>query len=367
MKVLVVFGTRPEAVKLAPVIKALLRRKSDIECRVWLTGQHRELVNQVLECFGIQPHENFGLMSEGQTPTRLAASILVRLEPVISSERPDWIVVQGDTTSALAGALAGFYGAVPVAHVEAGLRTYDLAQPFPEEGNRRMIGSIASLHLAPTARARRNLLEEAVPQDRIVVTGNPIVDALRSIADLRSDWPSELAGVDSRVRLLLTTIHRRESFGAPLRSICRALNEISVRYAGGVHVVVPVHPNPEVGHVVREELGGARGVSLIRPLDYVAFIGLLKRCHAVLTDSGGVQEEAPSLGKPVLVLRNKTERPEMIEAGCGRLIGTGCEDIVAEVSRLLDDGDAYRKAARPIDVYGDGKAAERIVEALLRR
>ena len=293
MKILVVFGTRPEAVKLAPVIKTLLRGAPDIECRVCVTGQHRELVSEVLNCFEINPDYNFDLLSDGQTLPRLTASILLMLEPIILAEHPSWLLVQGDTTSALAGALAGFYGGIRVAHVEAGLRTYDLTQPFPEEGNRRVIGSIASLHLVHSTRAQRNLLAEAVPEDRIVITGNPIVDALRSIADLRSGcMPAQLTSLHPQVRLLLVTIHRRENFGSPLRNICSALREIAIRYGETTHIVLPVHPNPLAGKIIREELEETRGITLIGPMEYVSFIGLLKRCYAVLTDSGGVQEEA---------------------------------------------------------------------------
>ena len=367
LKVLSIVGTRPEAVKMAPVIRELARRPARVRSRVCATAQHREMLDQVLAVFRVVPDYDLDLMRGARTPAQVASAALARLEPVLESERPDWMLVQGDTTTVMAATVAAFYAGVRVGHVEAGLRTHDPRQPFPEEGNRRVAGCLADLHFAPTEGARLNLLRENVAPERVVVTGNPVVDALREMsesADGACDPPA-LAAVPPGARVVLVTAHRRENFGAPLEAICRALAEIARRYEGDVRVVYLVHRNPRVWETAHRLLGRAKGVSLLPPVDYPTLVRLLKRCHLVLTDSGGLQEEAPCLGKPLLVLRDKTERPEALEAGCVRLVGTDPARIVAEASRLLDCRDCYSQMSRPTFVYGDGHAAPRIVDALL--
>ncbi len=406
MKVLLVFGTRPEAIKLAPVIRELKRRRIQREgspagaalpggtptVRVCVTAQHREMLDQVLQLFGITPDHDLRVMESNQTPTQVASAVLARVEPILAAERPDWVVVQGDTTTVATAALAAFYARVRVAHVEAGLRTQDKWRPFPEEMNRRVAGVLADLHLAATEGARRNLLAEGVPPDRILVTGNPVIDALQWAAALpptqevrtllcqagvgaggqesKRTEERRSRGVAGRppgadaARLLFVTAHRRESFGAPLEQICLALREIADRYAGGVRVLYAVHRNPNVWDPVHRLLGDHPHILLTPPLDYLATVHLVKGATLVLTDSGGLQEEAPSLGKPVLVLREVTERPEGVEAGTARIVGTGRGRIVAEAVRLLDDPAAYASMATAVNPYGDGQASGRIVQAL---
>jgi UDP-N-acetylglucosamine 2-epimerase (non-hydrolysing) len=373
--VLTVFGTRPEAVKLAPVVLELARRAGPgLVSRVCVTAQHRDMLDQVLRVFAIEPDVDLDVMEDNQSPTQVAAAVLDRLEPILARERPDWVVVQGDTTTVAAAALAAFYARVRVAHVEAGLRTSDKWQPFPEEINRRVAGVIADLHFAPTAWARDNLLREGVPAGRILVTGNPGIDALRWVT--RQPTPPPLReqfrawGVDDAdrgQRLILVTAHRRENFGAGLEQICLALRDLAARYAGRARIVYPVHRNPNVWGPVHELLGSAPCVTLVPPLDYLPMLHLMRRASLILTDSGGVQEEAPGLGIPALVLREVTERPEGVAAGALRLVGTDRGRIVAEASRLLDDPAEYRRMAGAGNPFGDGRAAERIVAALLGR
>ncbi|MET0625886.1 MAG: UDP-N-acetylglucosamine 2-epimerase (non-hydrolyzing) [Pyrinomonadaceae bacterium] len=367
LRVLSIVGTRPEAVKMAPVIRELARRAGRVRSRVCATAQHREMLDQVLSVFRVVPDYDLDLMRGARTPAQVASATLARLEPVLERERPDWILVQGDTTTVMAAAVAAFYAGVRVGHVEAGLRTHDPRQPFPEEGNRRVAGCLADLHFAPTEGARANLLRENVSPGRVVVTGNPVVDALREMSECASAAcdPAALGEIPPGARVVLVTAHRRENFGAPLEAICRALAELARRYAGDVRVVYLVHRNPRVWETAHRLLGSAPGVTLLPPVDYLTLVRLLKRCHMVLTDSGGLQEEAPCLGKPLLVLRDKTERPEALEAGCVRLVGTDAARIVVEASRLLDCRDCYSQMARPTFVYGDGHAAPRIVDALL--
>jgi UDP-N-acetylglucosamine 2-epimerase (non-hydrolysing) len=399
MKVMLVFGTRPEAIKLAPVIRELrmpqVPEGSPADAavpdglptvRVCVTAQHREMLDQVLRLFDIRPDHDLRVMESNQTPTQVASAVLARLEPLLAAERPDWVVVQGDTTTVAAAALAAFYARARVAHVEAGLRTRDKWRPFPEEMNRRVAGVLADLHLAATEGARRNLLAEGVPPDRILVTGNPVIDALQWAAAMPPTPEVRAllrqAGVEaaeqggggsprpagrSAPRLLFVTAHRRENFGAPLEQICLALREIADRYAGGVRVLYAVHLNPNVREPVHRLLGGQPHVLLTPPLDYLATVHLVKSAALVLTDSGGLQEEAPSLGKPVLVLREVTERPEGVEAGTARVVGTARARIVAEAVRLLDDPAAYAAMATAVNPYGDGRASGRIVRALRER
>ena len=368
MKVLSIFGTRPEAIKMAPVVKAL-GRQPGIENVVCVTAQHRQMLDQVLSLFGIEPDYDLNLMRPNQSLAELTAVALTELDAVLARETPDWVLTQGDTTTAMVGALAGFYRRIRVGHVEAGLRTWDKFQPFPEEINRKIADAVCDLHFAPTAESRENLLRESVKPDSIVVTGNTVIDALLEVAAKDYDWRSgELAEVPPDIlaakRIILVTAHRRENFGQPLYEICQALKEIAARFAG-VQIVYPVHLNPNVQQTVRAELGGAANITLLEPLDYLPLVHLMKASFLVLTDSGGLQEEAPGLGKPVLVLREVTERPEGIEAGTVKLVGTDKNRIVAATMRLLEDAVEYGRMARAVNPYGDGQASRRIVESLL--
>jgi len=361
--VLAVFGTRPEAIKLAPVVRALEAGPS-LGVRVVATGQHRAMLDQVLAVFGIAPDHDLDVMVPGQTLPELTSRLLPPLDRVIAAEAPAAVLVQGDTTTAFAAALAAFYRRVPVGHVEAGLRTHDRYAPFPEEINRRLIGDLASWHFAPTERARDALLREGVPEGDVLVTGNTVVDALRHVlATTEAGMP---AIPEEGQRLVLVTAHRRENFGRPFEALCRAVRRIADGHPD-VDVCFPVHPNPNVREPVRRILAGHPRVRLLEPLDYVAFAHLLARADLVLTDSGGIQEEAPTLGKPVLVMRDATERPEAVEAGVVELVGTDEERIVAAAARLLDDPLAYARMARAVSPYGDGRASERIVAFLAAR
>jgi len=367
MKVLAVFGTRPEAIKMAPVISELRRRPDQLVCKVCITAQHRQLLDDVLRLFEIEPDYDLDVMREGQSPSYVAATILTRLEKVIQDEKPQWVLVQGDTTTAMAAALATFYQKVRIGHVEAGLRSGNKWQPFPEEINRKLVDVVADLHFAPTARARENLLKEGYPEAGILVTGNTVIDALLDITQRpfeRQGTPLEDLPLDGK-RLILVTTHRRENFGAPLRDICRALLEIAHHYSDDVHIVVPVHPNPNSLKPVQAELAGVANISLLPPLDYISMAHLMKRSYLILTDSGGIQEEGPTFGVPVLVLRDVTERPEAVEAGTAKLVGTDRSRIVRETKRLLQDQGEYRRMARAVNPYGDGLASKRIVQALL--
>ncbi len=368
MRILSIFGTRPEAIKMAPVVTALADAPG-VESRVCVTTQHREMLDQVLEIYGITPHHDLDVMSANQTLPALTAKLLTRLDDVLDREKPDGILVQGDTTSAFVAALAGFYRKIPVGHVEAGLRTYDLQRPWPEEMNRQVVTRLGSWHFAPTALARENLLAEKIPDERILVTGNTVVDALlQTVAhmgkrrDLVEPIEERFADVGRDRRLLLVTAHRRESFGAPMARICRAIARLAAR--GDLDVVFPVHPNPAVRSAVDAVLRGLPSVRLIDPLDYLSFVFLMNRSYLILTDSGGVQEEAPSLAKPVLVMREVTERMEAVQAGTVKLVGTDDEAIVAQATRLLDDRDAYQAMSRIGNPYGDGRAAGRIAAFL---
>lgn len=368
MKVLSVFGTRPEAIKMAPVVKALNQHPEQITSVVCVTAQHRQMLDQVLSLFGIKPDYDLNLMRPNQTLAQLTATALTELDVVLREEKPDWVLTQGDTTTAMVGALAGFYhqaAGVKVGHVEAGLRTWDRFQPFPEEINRKIADAVCDLHFAPTTASRDNLLREGVNDASIVVTGNTVIDALLDVAGREYGWDSsELAAVPRDKRLILVTAHRRENFGPPLQGICAALKEIAANF-DDVHLVYPVHLNPNVQQVVQAELRGVPNITLLEPLDYLPLVQLMKASYLVLTDSGGLQEEAPGLGKPVLVLRDVTERPEGLEAGTVKLVGTDKGRIVREAARLLEDNLEYERMARAVNPYGDGHASERIVECLL--
>jgi len=350
---------------MAPVIQRLAATP-EIESRVCVTAQHREMLDQVLELFDIRPDHDLDLMQPDQPLATLTAAVFTGLDPVLQEVKPDWVLVQGDTTTVMAAALLAYYHRIRVGHVEAGLRTGDKWQPFPEEINRRVVGAVADLHFAPTAWARDNLVREGVAPDRVVLTGNPVIDALQSVAARPYDWASgPLAGIPSDRRLILVTAHRRENFGQPMEDIFGALRRLAELYADGIHIVYPVHLNPNVRGPAHRLLGGVANVSLIEPLDYLPMVHLMQRSYLVLTDSGGLQEEAPALGAPVLVLRRVTERPEAVEAGTALLVGTDPERILTEARRLLDDPSAHQAMARAVNPFGDGHAAGRIVEALL--
>jgi len=365
-KVMSVIGTRPEAIKMAPVIKELENHTDALESVVCLTAQHREMLDQVLDVFDVSANYDLDVMLPDQSLSQLTARILIGLDEVVVRERPHWILVQGDTTTAMVASLVAYYHRVKVGHVEAGLRTHDKFQPFPEEVNRRVVDVLADLYFAPTNTNRQNLLREGVPPQTIVVTGNTVIDALLMMARRPgATLPEALDHSVDGKRLIVVTAHRRENFGAPLQSICRALSEIARRYQEDVHIVYPVHLNPNVFEPVHEMLGGVPNISLIEPMGYADFVGLLSRAYLVLTDSGGLQEELPSLDKPVLVLRQTTERPEVVAAGAAKLVGTDTETIVRETVRLLDDALAYGQMAGVANPYGDGHASRRIVQAIL--
>lgn len=363
-RLLFVFGTRPEAIKLCPVILNLKKNSPDLDVRVCVTAQHRGMLDQVLEAFHVVPNHDLDLMLPGQTLFQSTSRILAGLEPVLTSEAPDMIFVQGDTTTTLCGALAGFYRKVPVAHVEAGLRTGDMLEPFPEEMNRVLATRITSLHLAATEGAAQNLIREGIARDQIAVTGNTCIDAVLHVRDeldagrlSGADWPQ----LDPSKKLILVTAHRRESFGNGFEQICRALATLAQR--DDVQIIYPVHPNPNVQEPVNRHLRGLANVILIDPLSYVPFVDLMRRARILITDSGGVQEEGPSLGKPILVMRDKTERPEAVEAGTVKLVGTSEKRIVCEAERLLDDHSEYTRMSLIHNPYGDGRASERILAA----
>ncbi len=368
IRVMSVFGTRPEAIKMAPVVKALQHRSNKIEAFTCATGQHREMLDQVLDLFDITPDLDLDLMEPEQTPSQVASKLLTRLEPVLQDVKPDWVLVQGDTTTVMASAIAAHYQRVRVGHVEAGLRTGDRWNPFPEETNRVITDHISDLCFAPTERARLNLLREGISEASIHVTGNTVVDALLEVA--RKPWEpkkkSLLQNLPESADLVLVTVHRRESFGEPLHNIFRGLREIACRGKGSLHLVYPVHLNPNVQEPAYKLLGNVPNIHLIPPVDYLTLVNLMKRSKLVLTDSGGIQEEAPSLGIPVLVLRKTTERPEGVAAGVAKVVGTHHERIVKESMRLIEDEQAHTEMAQAINPYGDGHAAEHIVEILLQ-
>jgi UDP-N-acetylglucosamine 2-epimerase len=381
LKVLSVFGTRPEAIKMAPLLQKMARRQSEFVSRVCVTAQHRQMLDQVLRHFEIKPDCDLNVMEDKQSPTQVMAAVLSKLEPVIHEERPDWVLVQGDTTTAAAASLAAFHAGACVGHIEAGLRTSDKWRPFPEEINRRITSLVTDLHFAPTEQARRNLRREGVPDSCIVLTGNTVIDALHSMlhrslpqAEISAlfkrlglkDKGSERAALRQPVpKLILVTAHRRENFGRPLEQICEALKLLAARYNEQIHIVYPVHPNPSIHIPVHSMLSGLSNVTLLAPLDYLSMVHLISRAYLVITDSGGLQEEAPSMGKPVLVLRELTERPEAVESGTARVVGVETAAILTETARLLEDEAAYTAMAHAVDIYGDGLASERIIEALL--
>ena len=364
MKILSVFGTRPEAVKMAPVVK-LLAQTAGVESRVCVTAQHRQMLDQVLGLFSIKPNYDLDLMRADQSLAQLSASIFTHLDPVLEDFQPDWVLAQGDTTTVAITSLLSYYRRIHFGHLEAGLRTHDKWQPFPEEINRRVAGVIADLHFAPTEWARQNLLREGVADTIIKVTGNTVIDALQFVS--RQEEPAKVAQfISSKLtgkRLILVTAHRRENFGEPMEEICRALLELAGR--GDVEIVYPVHLNPNVQEPVNRLLAGREHITLLPPLDYLPLVHFMKHASLILTDSGGIQEEAPAFGIPTLVLRDVTERPEGVEAGTLKLVGTDSRTIVQEADLLLDDKSAYSQMAKAVNPYGDGHAAEKIIQALL--
>jgi UDP-N-acetylglucosamine 2-epimerase (non-hydrolysing) len=369
-RIMIVFGTRPEAIKMAPIV-AVIRRDLSIDLRVCVTGQHRQMLDQVLALFKIVPDYDLSLMRPGQTLTELTQNVLSGMEHVFQEWRPDLLLVHGDTTTTFGASLAAYYQRIPVGHVEAGLRTGDIYSPWPEEINRCMVSTIAALHFAPTKSSRDNLLRENVQSSKIFVTGNTVIDSLLDIsakiegnADLQAELEARFSFLDSRRKLILVTGHRRENFGVGFKSICHGLAELA--YRSDVQIVYPVHLNPNVQEPVLQILGEAKNIHLISPQDYLPFVYLMKRSMIILTDSGGIQEEAPSLGKPVLVMRENTERPEAVVAGTVKLVGTNSRKLVSSVTTLLDNPSIYRQmtANANSNPYGDGHSAERIVNIL---
>lgn len=371
MKVLTVFGTRPEAIKMSPLVHEL-KARDDIECRVCVTAQHRQMLDQVLDLFKIKPDYDLDLMKVGQTLQSITCDIINMITPVLESFKPDYVLVHGDTTTTFAASLAAFYLKIKVAHVEAGLRTGDIYSPWPEEANRKLTTQLAHFHFSPTDESSDNLLAENVASDRVVVTGNTVIDALLMVKDrldsdrrLAADLAGEFPSLKEGRRMVLVTAHRRENFGEGIVNICEAIRNLSARYPD-VDFVYPVHLNPQVKVPAERALSGIANVLLLSPQDYLPFVYLMTRATIILTDSGGIQEEAPSLGKPVLVMRDTTERPEAVAAGTVRLVGADTDRIVASTSRLLEDANLYDEMARAHNPYGDGNACKRIADFLMR-
>ena len=380
-KVMLVFGTRPEAIKMAPLVKAFQQHTQDFETVVCVTGQHREMLDQVLEIFDIKPNFDLNIMKQGQDLYDVTSRVLLGMRDVLKEVAPDVVLVHGDTTTSTAAAIAAFYQQIPVGHVEAGLRTHNLYSPWPEEMNRQVTGRIATFDFAPTPLSRKNLLNEAVPESRIFVTGNTVIDALYWVVDkiksnpdidatlskVLNDSGYDVSRLTNGRRMVLITGHRRENFGDGFLNICRAIKKLSERYPE-VDFVYPMHLNPNVRRPIHEvfgeDLSNLGNLFFIEPLEYLSFVYLMEKSSIVLTDSGGIQEEAPGLGKPVLVMRDTTERPEALDAGTVKLVGTDYDAIVNNVSLLIDDQEAYMKMSKAVNPYGDGKACERIVNAL---
>ena len=368
LRLMTVFGTRPEAIKMCPLVLEMAKYPDCIEPIVAVTAQHREMLDQVLELFKIKPDYDLNIMQSGQTLYDITTRALLGLRDVIEEAKPDMVLVHGDTTTTFAGSLAAFYAQVPVGHVEAGLRTGNKYSPYPEEMNRKLTGSIADMHFAPTATSKENLLKENVAADTIVVTGNTVIDALQTTVKADYEFAdAEFNKIFARGnRLILMTTHRRENLGEPMRNVYKALRQVLETHSD-VEAIFPVHKNPKVREIVQAELGGLDRVHLIEPMDYEPFANLMGKVDIVLTDSGGIQEEAPALGKPVLVLRDTTERPEAVEAGTVKLVGTAFEDVLRETNLLLDDASHYQKMAEAANPYGDGKASERIIRTILQK
>jgi len=368
LRLMTVFGTRPEAIKMCPLVLEMGKYPEYIEPIVAVTAQHREMLDQVLELFAIKPDYDLNIMQSGQTLYDITTRALLGLKEVIEEAKPDMVLVHGDTTTTFAGSLAAFYAQVPVGHVEAGLRTGNKYSPYPEEMNRKLTGSIADMHFAPTSTSKENLLKENVAPETIVVTGNTVIDALQTTVKADYEFAdAEFNKIFARGnRLILVTTHRRENLGEPMRNVYKALRKVLETHAD-VEAIFPVHKNPKVREIVQEELGNLERVHLIEPMDYEPFANLMGKVDIVLTDSGGIQEEAPALGKPVLVLRDTTERPEAVDAGTVKLVGTVYKDVLRETNLLLDDPVHYQKMAEAANPYGDGKACERIIRTILQK
>lgn len=362
MKIITIFGTRPEAIKMCPLILQL-KKTEGIECIVCLTGQHKEMLNQVMDIFKIQADYNFDIMKQNQTLSSITEGVLGKLDNVLEIEKPDLILVHGDTTTSFVAALAAFYRHIPVGHVEAGLRTYNMYAPYPEEFNRQAVDLIAELYFAPTEQSRQNLLKEGKKKESIYVTGNTVIDALS--LTVQADYHNENLDWCSDSRLILLTAHRRENLGEPMRHMFRAIRRVIEEHPD-IKVIYPVHKNPKVREIAQETLAGVERIRLIEPLDVVDFHNFMARSYIILTDSGGIQEEAPALGKPVLVMRETTERPEGIEAGTLKLVGTTEETIYREMKKLLTDDMLYQRMSKAVNPYGDGHASESIVHAILK-
>ena len=363
IKVMSIFGTRPEAIKMAPIIQEMERHKSEIDSVICVTAQHREMLDSVLDTFHITPDYDLNIMKKGQTLDSVTGTILHGLNNILDREKPDMVLVHGDTTTTFASALSAFYHKIPVGHVEAGLRTHNLYSPYPEEANRQMVGTIAELHFTPTMQSLKNLLQENKDPEKIYVTGNTAIDALRTT--VKKEYDSAALRWAGDARIILLTAHRRENWGEPLKRVFTAVNKITEKYPD-VRVIYPCHMNPAVRGLADEMFSNNDHVRVIEPLEVTDFHNLIKKSYLVLTDSGGIQEEGPSLGKPVLVVRETTERPEGVEAGTLKLLGTSTENIVKQVSRLLDDEIEYERMSKAENPYGDGHASERIVNAIVR-
>ncbi len=367
VKILTVFGTRPEVIKIAPAIKELCKHPDKFICCTCITAQHRQMVDQLLKLFEIKPNYDLNIMKENQSLEYVTVTVLAQIGEIIRKERPDYLLVQGDTTTSMAASLAAFYQKVKIIHLEAGLRTWNKLHPYPEEINRIIIDSMSDFCFTHTEQAKQNLLREGVALDKIEVTGNTVIDSLLGIAATDIDTRnSPLENIPFNKKIILVTAHRRENFGQPLINICNAIKEIALRYSSSVQIVYPVHPNPNVQKPVCSILKGIINVSLIEPLDYKYFVHLMRHSYLILTDSGGLQEEAPSLGKPVLVLRQVTERPEAVETGTAEVVGTQSRAIVEATVKLLENKEKYERMVQATNPYGDGNAGKRIVERLLK-
>ena len=366
IKVISVIGTRPEAIKMAPVIRELRKFPDNIKSVVCVTAQHREMLDQVLDLFEIKPEHDLNLMTPNQKLGELTSRVLQGLTSVLLEEKPDWLLIQGDTTTVMAASLAAFYLNIRIGHVEAGLRSNDKRNPFPEEINRRIAGITADLHFAPTLRARNNLLREGCLPNKVLVTGNTVIDALQWAAgNTRKTDISKLLNEIKAKRIVLVTAHRRENFGESVNNSLIAVKEIAEEYCNDVHVIFPVHPNPNIRKSAYKILGNIKNVTLLNPLDYLSMVQVMKVAFLILTDSGGIQEEAPSFGKPVLVMRSNTERPEAVEAGSAKLVGVSKDNIVYETKKLLNNKETYKQMAKTVNPYGDGQASARIIKGLL--
>lgn len=367
LKLMIVYGTRPEVIKLAPLIQELNRHPDSLSVRTCFTGQHQEMVAPLLRLFGLKPDHELALMAQGQELEHITTEVLTKFTNILRDEQPDWVIVQGDTTTAMAAAMCAFYARIRIAHVEAGLRTWDRTQPFPEEANRAIIDLLGDVCFAHSEQARANLLREGIPADRIRVTGNTVIDAVLAVSQmpLDTDIPEVRRVLADRRKLVLVTAHRRENHGAPMVEICRALRDLATRYRDRAVFIYPVHLNPAVQQPVNEYLAGIENMVLTAPLEYDVLAHLIKRSHFILTDSGGLQEEGPAFGKPVLILREVTERPEVVEAGTARIVGTDRDAIVSAATALMDDPATYERMARVACPYGDGTASKKITDYFL--